>query len=121
MPLPASMVALHENRIPCSGLGGTGMLLVVDASWELDIWGRIRRSNEAARADLLSKEENRRAVVLQLVSGVAESYFNLLQFDDQLDIAKRTLHSWEESVRIAQARLKQLGIESVLLPPKGAK
>lgn len=76
-------------------------------SWELDIWGRIRRSNEAARADLLSKEENRRAVVLQLVSGVGEAYFNLLQFDAQLDIAKRTLQSWEESVRIAQARLKQ--------------
>ncbi len=76
-------------------------------SWELDLWGRVRRSNEAARADLLSKEENRRAVVLQLVSGVAESYFNLLQFDMQMDIAKRTLQSWEESVRIAQARLKQ--------------
>ncbi|MDZ4733807.1 MAG: efflux transporter outer membrane subunit [Nitrospirota bacterium] len=76
-------------------------------SWELDIWGRIRRSNEAARADLLSKEENRRAVILQLVSGVAESYFNLLQFDAQLDIARRTLQSWEESVRIAQARLRQ--------------
>lgn len=76
-------------------------------AWELDIWGRIRRSNEAARADLLSKEENRRAVVLQLVSGVGEAYFNLLQFDTQLDIAKRTLQSWEESVRIAQARLKQ--------------
>ena len=42
-------------------------------SWEIDIWGRIRRSTEAARADLFSKEENRRAVVLQLVSGVAES------------------------------------------------
>lgn len=76
-------------------------------SWELDVWGRIRRSNEASRAELLSREENRRAVVLQLVSGVAEAYFNLLQFDAQLDIAKRTLHSWEESVRIAQARLKQ--------------
>lgn len=76
-------------------------------AWELDLWGRVRRSNEAARADLLSKEENRRAVVLQLVSGVAESYFNLLQFDAQLDIARRTLQSWEESVRIAQARLKQ--------------
>lgn len=76
-------------------------------AWELDIWGRIRRSNEAARADLLSKEENRRAVILQLVSGVAESYFNLLQFDAQIDITKRTLQSWEESVRIAQARLKQ--------------
>ncbi len=76
-------------------------------SWELDVWGRIRRSNEAARADLLSKEENRRAVVLQLVGGVAEAYFDLLQFDMQLDIARRTLRSWEESVRIAQARLKQ--------------
>lgn len=76
-------------------------------SWEIDLWGRVRRSNEAARADLLSKEENRRAVVLQLVSGVAESYFNLLQFDMQMDIAKRTVQSWEESVRIAQARLKQ--------------
>jgi multidrug efflux system outer membrane protein len=76
-------------------------------SWELDIWGRIRRSNEAARGDLLAREENRRAVVLQLVSGVAEAYFELLQFDMQLDIARRTLKSWEESVRIAQARLRQ--------------
>ena len=76
-------------------------------SWEIDIWGRIRRSNEAARGDLLSREENRRAIVLQLVSGVAEAYFDLLQFDMQLDIAHRTLKSWEESVRIAQARLRQ--------------
>jgi multidrug efflux system outer membrane protein len=76
-------------------------------SWEIDIWGRIRRSTEAARADLFSKDENRRAVVLQLVSGVAESYFNILQFEAQMDIAKRTLQSWEDSVRIAQARLKQ--------------
>ena len=76
-------------------------------SWELDVWGRIRRSNEAARGELLSREENRRAIVLQLVSGVAEAYFDLLQFDMQLDIAHRTLKSWEESVRIAQARLRQ--------------
>ncbi|WHZ24727.1 MAG: Efflux transport system, outer membrane factor (OMF) lipoprotein [Nitrospira sp.] len=76
-------------------------------SWEIDIWGRIRRSNEAARGDLLSREENRRAIVLQLVSGVAEAYFDLLQFDMQLDISHRTLKSWEESVRIAQARLRQ--------------
>jgi outer membrane protein, multidrug efflux system len=75
-------------------------------SWELDIWGKIRRSNEAARDDLLSKDENRRAVVLELVSNVAQAYFELLQFDMQLDIAKRTLQSWEESVKIAQARLK---------------
>jgi multidrug efflux system outer membrane protein len=75
-------------------------------SWELDIWGRIRRSNEAAMADLFGREENRRAVVLELVSNVAQGYFELLQFDMQLDIAKRTLKSWDESVKIAQARLK---------------
>ena len=82
-------------------------------SWELDVWGRIRRSNEAARADLLAREESRRAVILQLVSGVAEAYFDLLQYDRQYEIAKRTLQSWEESVRIAQARLRQ-GLSSKL-------
>jgi multidrug efflux system outer membrane protein len=76
-------------------------------SWELDVWGRIRRSNEAARADLLAREWNRRAVVLQLVSGVAEAYFDLLQFNMQLEIAKRTVLAWEESVRIGRARLRQ--------------
>lgn len=81
--------------------------LLGNLSWEMDLWGRVRRTNEAARADLLSREENRRAVTIQLVSAVAEAYFNLLQFDLQLDIAERTLQSWEESVRIAQARLRQ--------------
>jgi outer membrane protein, multidrug efflux system len=76
-------------------------------SWELDIWGRIRRSNEAARGDLLAREEARRAVILQLVSGVAEAYFDLLQFDMQLQVARRTLQSWDDSVKIAQARLRQ--------------
>jgi multidrug efflux system outer membrane protein len=82
-------------------------------NWEIDIWGRIRRSNEAAFGDLLAREENRRAVILQLVSGVAGAYLDLLQFDMQLDIAKRTLGSWEESVKIARARLRQ-GISSKL-------
>jgi outer membrane protein, multidrug efflux system len=82
-------------------------------NWELDIWGRIRRSTEAARAELLAREENRRAVILQLVSGVAQSYFDLRQFDMQLDIAKRTWLSWQESVNIARARLRQ-GVSSRL-------
>ncbi|MDR4495542.1 MAG: efflux transporter outer membrane subunit [Nitrospirales bacterium] len=76
-------------------------------NWELDLWGRIRRSTEAAQAELMAREENRRAVVLQLVSGVAQSYFDLLQYDLQLDIARRTLLSWEESVTIARARVRR--------------
>jgi multidrug efflux system outer membrane protein len=81
--------------------------LLGNLSWEVDLWGRVRRTNEAARAELVSKEETRRAVAIQLVSAVAEAYFTLLQFDLQLDIAERTLQSWDESVRIAQARLRQ--------------
>src|SRR5262249_32331872 len=76
-------------------------------AWELDIWGRIRRSNEAALGDLLAREESRRAIILQIVGGVAQSYFDLRQFDLQLEIATRTYQVWEESVRIAQARLRQ--------------
>jgi multidrug efflux system outer membrane protein len=76
-------------------------------SWEIDIWGRIRRANEAGRAELLGKEEARRAVVLELVSNVAQAYFDLRQLDLQLEIARRTLTAWDESVRIARARLRQ--------------
>lgn len=76
-------------------------------AWELDIWGRIRRSNEAALGDLLAREESRRALIVQIVGGVAQGYFDLRQFDMQLDIAMRTLQAWEESVRIGQARLRQ--------------
>ncbi len=76
-------------------------------SWELDIWGRIRRANEAGLADLLAREENRRAVTLQIVGGVAQAYFDLRRFDRQMEIAMGTLSAWEESVRIGQARLRQ--------------
>src|SRR4029077_18211684 len=76
-------------------------------AWEIDVWGRIRRSNEAALGDLLAREENRRALIVQIVGGVAQAYFDLRQFDMQLEIAKRTLLAWEESVRIGQARLRQ--------------
>jgi multidrug efflux system outer membrane protein len=72
--------------------------------WELDLWGRIRRSIEAAQAQLLSQEENQRAVILGLVANVAEAYFDLRALDLQLDITKRTLKSWEDSVRISKLR-----------------
>lgn len=75
-------------------------------AWELDIWGRIRRSNEAAIGDLLAREEIRRAVILQIVAGVAQAYFELRQFDLQLDIATRTLQAWTESVKLARARFR---------------
>src|SRR6266702_1505149 len=60
-------------------------------SFELDIWGRLRRATEAARANLLAADENRKAVVTTLVSDVATGYFSLRELDSELEISKRTL------------------------------
>jgi multidrug efflux system outer membrane protein len=78
----------------------------ISATWELDIWGRIRRLSEAARADLLSTEEARRAVVLTLVSSVASAYVNLRDLDKQLEIAKQTAKTREGSYNLFLLRFK---------------
>jgi outer membrane protein, multidrug efflux system len=69
-------------------------------SWEIDIWGRLRRATEAARADLLSTREARQGVILTLVSNVANGYVNLRDLDKQLEIAIRTAASRRESLRL---------------------
>ncbi|MGH6691146.1 MAG: efflux transporter outer membrane subunit, partial [Gammaproteobacteria bacterium] len=76
------------------------------ASFELDLWGRLRRGTEAARADLLAVEENRRTVILTLVSAVATSYVILLNLDRQLEISRETVRTRAESLRIFDLRFK---------------
>lgn len=60
-------------------------------SYEVDVWGRLRRLTEAARAQLLASEEGHKTVCISLVASVAASYFNLRALDEQLAIARRTL------------------------------
>jgi outer membrane protein, multidrug efflux system len=75
------------------------------ASWELDIWGKLRRASEAARADLLATEEGRRGVILTVVSAAAIGYIDLRDLDRQLEIAQRTVKSRGESLRLFRLRL----------------
>ncbi|HJT22463.1 MAG TPA: efflux transporter outer membrane subunit [Nitrospira sp.] len=75
--------------------------------WELDVWGRLRRAVESSEAQMFAQEENQRAIVLSLVGNVSEAYFALRSLDLQVEITKRTLKSWEESVRLSQLRYKQ--------------
>ncbi|HRY14276.1 MAG TPA: efflux transporter outer membrane subunit [Candidatus Competibacteraceae bacterium] len=82
-------------------------------SFELDLWGRLRRATEAARADLLATEEAQRTVILTLVSQLANSYVRLLDFDKQLAITRATLETRQESVRINRLRF-QAGLISEL-------
>ena len=76
----------------------------INANWELDIWGRVRRLTEAARAQIFASEALRRATILTLVSSVASSYINLLIFDRQLEIAIATAASRAEMLRIFEMR-----------------
>ncbi|MDR5856814.1 efflux transporter outer membrane subunit [Caballeronia sp. LZ062] len=80
--------------------------LSVSAAWEIDLFGRIRRLTEAARANLLSSEEARRATILSLVASVASSYLNLRSLDQQLAIAKATTESRAESVHVFTLRFE---------------
>ena len=80
--------------------------LLGNASWEVDLWGRIRRLSEAAQADLLSTEEAKRGIILSLVSSVASNYIQLLGLDMQLMIARRTLATYAESVRLFELQFK---------------
>jgi multidrug efflux system outer membrane protein len=81
-----------------------GSVLLNLLTFELDIWGRLRKATKAAKADLLATEETRRAVITTLVSDVATAYFNLRELDLERDIAQRTLASREESLRIIRLR-----------------
>ena len=79
---------------------------VLSARWELDLWGRIRRENEAARADLFATEEARRGVALTLVSTVVSGYITLLELDRSLAIAEATAAGRKESVELFRVRLE---------------
>jgi outer membrane protein, multidrug efflux system len=74
--------------------------------WELDLWGRIRNATEAARAELLAREDNRRAVILSLVSAVASTYVTLRQYDRQLEVSRDTLAARAESLRLFELKRK---------------
>jgi outer membrane protein, multidrug efflux system len=87
--------------------------LSADVSWEIDFFGRVRRATESELALLLGTEEARRSVALTLVAAVAESYFELRDFDRRLEIARRTIGSLQESLQLAQDRFEG-GITSEL-------
>lgn len=78
--------------------------LTASVSYEFDFWGRYRRATEAARAELLATEEGRRNVRLALAADVATAWFDLLSLDRQLAIARETLGTRGESVRLQNAR-----------------
>jgi multidrug efflux system outer membrane protein len=84
-----------------------------DLSFELDLWGRLRRANEAARAELLATEEARNVVQMTLVSDVATAYLRLRQLDLELETTRRNVTSRRDSLQIVRGRF-DAGLTSAL-------
>lgn len=100
---------------PFSNTAGaqTFLLGVASAAWEVDLWGKLRRLNESARAALLAAEYTRRGVMLSVVSDVSQAYFQLLGLQLQLEIAKHATNTYGESLTLFKQRLSG-GVSSQL-------
>jgi multidrug efflux system outer membrane protein len=98
---------------PSGRVVGDILQVNLGVSWELDLWGRIRRSNEAALARYLASEEARRGIYLSLASDVATNYFQLRSLDLQLEIARSSSGTFQETFNLFNQRL-QGGVASAL-------
>jgi outer membrane protein, multidrug efflux system len=103
---PAVQAAAGASRGRSAGITNDLYDVNLGVSWEIDLWGRIRRLNEAARADVLATEEARRGVLLSLVSEVATSYFQLRELDLELEIARRSAGTFQETYDLFNRRLE---------------
>ena len=88
---------------------------LITASWEIDLWGRIRRQQQAAQANLVGAEETRRGVILTLASGVATSYFRLRALDAQLAVSKNTLGNYAKLKKLFTDRFKYGQVSEVVV------
>jgi NodT family efflux transporter outer membrane factor (OMF) lipoprotein len=87
--------------------------LGLSLGWEIDVWGRLRRLTESARAEYLAQENTQRGVITTLVADVASAYFDLRELDLELEIARRTLATREKGLRLTTAR-RDYGVDSSL-------
>ncbi|HMN44000.1 MAG TPA: efflux transporter outer membrane subunit [Povalibacter sp.] len=94
-----------QSREDASYSGGLSL------TWELDLFGKLRRSNEAARAQLMASEDNARAVMSALVASVATTWFQLRELDAEVQIIRDTIHSQEESLALVRSLMRN-GVSS---------
>jgi multidrug efflux system outer membrane protein len=83
------------------------------ASWEIDLFGKLRRATEASRAELLAVQENQKAVMQILVAQVASAYFDLREYDAELELVRESIKTRQESLMLVTSR-EEGGVGSLL-------
>jgi multidrug efflux system outer membrane protein len=105
-------VALGGNTVPAPGTPDDSTYsLGLTLNWEIDLFGRLRRANEAARAQLLATEDFQYGVVSALVADVATTWFRLREIDEEIAIIERTIDSQQASLELVRS-LKRNGVAS---------
>jgi multidrug efflux system outer membrane protein len=102
----AQIGAANPNNVTGRTLTGNDFALSLSASYEIDLWGRIRRGTEAARASLLASQAARDTVRLTIASLVVQNWFALHAYDEQIVAAQATLKTRDDSLRLVGARLQ---------------
>lgn len=114
----ASLLSAKLAFLPSFALGPQGSLsavesqvsrtytLPVTASWELDIFGKLRNAKKQTQAAYAQSEDYRQAVYSSLIANIANTYYTLLMLDEQLEISRQTARSWEETVSSTQALME---------------
>jgi multidrug efflux system outer membrane protein len=103
---PTAGYEISPTRVRVGGDGKTVLIAGAGITWEADLFGRIRRQDEAARAAYLASEEGRRAALLALTSEVATAYFDLRELDAELGIARRSVKAFQETYDLFDRQLK---------------
>lgn len=102
----ATRAETSDRRGVVPGTLATDYLVYTSIRWEIDLWGRLRRATEAARAELLATEAARQGVNLTVVAAVADLYFQLRDLDNRLEISRRTLKGRQESLELIRTRFR---------------
>ena len=120
--LSARWALLPGANFTASGGVPASFSAKADVSWDADIFGSLRNSKRKAAAAMEQSKAYEQAVQTQLIASIANSYYSLIMFDEQLAISERTLKTWEENIRTLEA-LKRAGKtnEAAVLQAKASK
>jgi multidrug efflux system outer membrane protein len=96
----------YDGTLGENGESSGSAATFLNASWQIDLWGRIRRANEAALQELLATEEAYRGLTITLVAEVANAYLVLCDLDNRLSISEKTLVTWEDRLEVIRTRFE---------------
>lgn len=102
----AQRTETSDQRTAIPGAITNDYVAYTRVTWEIDLWGRLRRATESARAELLATDAARQGVAISVVAAVADLYFQLRDLDHRLEIARRTLKSRQESLDLIRTRFR---------------